>query len=188
MNQRVADTICELERFMAGVDDALPIPREAGQFVHALILATGAKHGLEIGTSYGYSTLWIASALAENGGRLITIDHDPRKTEAARRRLDSAGLASHIEFRTGTALEVLESLDGSFDFVLNDADKPNCIRYVDRIADKLNARAVVLTDNTVTHPNELADFVKWVRANPDFYSAGVHVGNGMEMSVRRTVQ
>ena len=71
--------------------------------------------------------------------------------------------------------------------MLNDADKANCIRYVDRIADKLNARAVVLTDNTVTHPDELAGFVKWVRANSDFYSAGVPVGNGMEMSVRRAV-
>ena len=187
MNQLIVDTICELERFMAGVDDALPIPREAGQFVHALILATGAKRGLEIGTSYGYSALWIASALADNGGSLITIDHDPRKSEAARRRLNSAGLASHVEFRTGTALEVLESLDGSFDFVLNDADKPNCIRYVDRITDKLNARAVVLTDNTVTHADELADFVEWVRANSDFYSAHVPVGNGMEMSVKRVM-
>ncbi len=187
MNQRVVDAICELERFMAGVDDALPIPREAGEFVHALILATGAKHGLEIGTSYGYSALWIASALADNGGSLITIDHDPRKSEAARRRLDSAGLASHVDFKTGTALKVLESLDGPFDFVLNDADKANCIRYVDRVAGKLIARAVVLTDNTDTHPDELAGVVKWVRANSDFYSAGVPVGNGMEMSVRRAV-
>ena len=72
--------------------------------------------------------------------------------------------------------------------MLNDADKPNCIRYVGQVASKLNARAVVLTDNTVTHPDELADFVKWVRANSDFYSAGVPVGNGMEMSVKRAVQ
>ena len=187
MNQRVADTICELERFMAGVDDAMPIPREAGQFVHALILASGAKHGLEIGTSYGYHALWIASALAENGGRLITIDHDPRKSQAARKALEEAGLASYVDLRTGTAVEVLGSLDGSFDFVLSDADKANCIRYVDRVAGKLSARAVVLTDNTVTHPDELAGFVKWVRANPNFYSAGVSVGNGMEMSVRRAV-
>ncbi len=187
MNQHVADTICELERFMAGVDDAMPIPREAGQFVHALILASGAKHGLEIGTSYGYSALWIASALAENGGRLITIDHDLRKSQAARKALEEAGLASYVDLRTGTAVEVLGSLDVSFDFVLNDADKANCIRYVDRVAGKLIARAVVLTDNTVTHPDELAGFVKWVRANSDFYSAGVPVGNGMEMSVKRAV-
>ena len=186
MNQRVVDSICELERFMAGLDDALAIPRKAGQFVHALILATGAKHGLEIGTSYGFSTLWIASALAENGGRLITIDHDIRKSQSARKTLGSAGLASQVDVRTGTAIEVLGSLEGMFDFVLSDADKPNCIRYVELITAKLSPRALVLTDNTDSHSDELAGFVKWIRANSDFCSVGVPVGNGMEMSVKRS--
>jgi predicted O-methyltransferase YrrM len=172
---------------MGTVTDANPVPREAGAFIHALILAGGAKRAVEIGTSYGYSGLWIASALKENGGRLITIDRDPRKTESARTAFESAGLLDRIELRTGSAADVLPTIEGPIDFVLNDADKENCRRYVELIVDKLADRAVVLTDNTLTHPEQLARFLAWIRGRADFYSAHVPIGNGMEMSVRRRV-
>lgn len=184
MNQRIDDTIRELEQFMAGRDDALAIPREAGEFLHALILATGVKHAVEIGTSYGYSALWIASALADNGGRLVSIDQDARKTESARATLASAGLSSQVDLITGKALDVLPSLEGSVELLLSDADKPNCIRYVELVAGRMPARAIVLTDNTVSHPEQLADFVAWIRKNSEFRSVCVPVGNGMEMSVK----
>jgi len=184
MNKRVIECIDRLERFMGTVTDANAVPREAGAFMHALVLATGAKRAVEIGTSYGYSGLWIASALTENGGKLITIDHDPRKSEAARRAFESAGLSEHVELQTGSAAEVLEEFKGPIDFVLNDADKEGCLRYIEFISDKLTDRAIVLTDNTLTHPEQLADFLAWIRGRPDFCSAHVPVGNGMELSVK----
>lgn len=187
MNDRIAGTITKLESFMATVDDALAIPRVAGELVHALVLASGAKRGLEIGTSYGYSGLWIASALAENGGRLATIDREPRKSEAARSRFEEAGLAEHVDVMTGAAGNLLPGLKGPFDFVLNDADKENCLRYVELIADKLTEHAVVLTDNTSTHSAELAGFMAWIRQRPDFHTVTLEVGNGMELSVKRAV-
>ena len=185
MNDRVRDTIRRLERFMETVDDALAIPREAGEFVHVLLLATRAARAVEIGTSYGYSGLWIASALVENGGRLVTIDHAPHKTKAARSSFEAAGLIDCVDLRSGAAAEVLASIEGPVDFMLNDADKENCRRYVELMADKLSDRAVVLTDNTLTHADELADFVRWIRAHDGFRSVHLPVGNGMEMSVRR---
>lgn len=178
------DCIERLERFMGTVTDAYPVPRDAGAFMHALILATGAKRAVEIGTSYGYSGLWIASALARNGGRLITIDRDPAKTESARATFESAELASHIVLRTGRALEVLQTVEGPIDFVLNDADKENCVKYVELLTVKLSPRAVVLTDNTLTHPEQLAGFLAWIRGRPDFCSAHVPIGNGMELSIK----
>jgi predicted O-methyltransferase YrrM len=186
MNRRVVDAIRDLERFMTTVDDALAIPREAGRFIHALTLACGVKRAVEIGTSYGYSGLWIAAALEHNGGELITIDHNPRKLEHARSAFRSAGLGKLVDLHEGTALDVLPTLDGPIDFVLNDADKENCIRYVDLLANKLSDRAVVLTDNTITHAATLAEFLAWIRQRDDFYSAHLPIGNGMEMSVRRT--
>ena len=185
MNERFAQSIAELECFMGTVDDALAIPRVAGEFAHALVLASGARRGLEIGTSYGYSGLWIASALAENGGRLITVDRDSRKSAAARRNFDGAGLGKHVEVRTGPAEDVLPQLEGPFDFVLNDADKENCLRYVELVADKLAERAIVLTDNTSTHATELAEFMTRMRQRPDFHTVTLEVGNGMELSVKR---
>ena len=184
MTPRVRECIDRLERYMATVIDANPLPREAGVFAHALILATRAKRAVEIGTSYGYSGLWIASALAENGGRLITIDHDPRKSEAAGRAYESAGLSEFVELQTGSAADVLARLEGPFDFVLNDADKENCTRYVVLLAEKLSDRAAVLTDNTLTHSDQLAGFLAWMRGRPDFCSAHVPVGNGMELSIK----
>ncbi len=185
MNARIAETIAGLERFMATADDALAIPREAGEFLHALVLATAAKRGVEIGTSYGYSGLWIASALSGNGGRLVTIDNDPRKCEAARKNFEQAGLADCVEIRAGVGVEVLESLDGPVDFVLNDADKESCIRYVQLITGRLVDRGVVVTDNIVSHAKQLADFVAWIRGRDDFYSTMVPIGNGMELSIKR---
>ncbi len=168
---------------MPTVSDALPIPREAAEFVHALLLATRGLRALEIGTSYGYSGLWIASALAADGGRLITIDREERKTQAARAAFEAAGLLDRVEPRTSYALDILPSLAGPFDFVLNDADKENCRRYVELLTDKLSDRAIVLTDNTLTHPAQLAGFLSWIRNHPGFVSAHVPIGNGMEMSV-----
>ncbi|MGD2108816.1 MAG: class I SAM-dependent methyltransferase [Phycisphaerae bacterium] len=186
MKSETERAIGDLERFMGTVEDALALPREAAGFIRALILGTGATRGLEIGTSYGYSALWSASALAENGGRLVSIDVAPRKTEAARERIRAGGLADAVEFRTGPAERVLKELDGPFDYVLNDADKENCKRYVELIAERLTDRAVVLTDNTGTHAEELAGFVEWIRGRRDFVSVDVPLGNGMEMSVKRS--
>jgi predicted O-methyltransferase YrrM len=169
---------------MRTVDDAYAVPREAGAFMHALILATGAKRAVEIGTSYGYSGLWIASALAQTGGKLITIDRNAQKTAAARSAFEEAGLAPIIEQRTGSALEILPELSGPFDFALNDADKENCIRYVELLSQRMSPRGVILTDNTLTHADQLAGFVAWVRGREEFYSTRVPIGNGMEMTVR----
>ena len=184
MTDQVEQTIARLEWFMATVDDALAIPREAGQFIHVLVLARGAKRALEIGTSYGYSGLWIGSALAEVGGSLITIDRDPRKSAAARENFREAGLAADIDVRTGSALEVLPAIDGPIDFVLNDADKENCLRYVELLADRLSDRAVVVTDNIKTHAAELAGFLAQMRRRGDFHTVTVPIGNGMEVSIK----
>ncbi len=188
MNQKTRHALESLATFVQTVDDANALPREAGEFVHAMILATGATRAVEIGTSYGYSTLWIASALTQTGGRLISIDRDARKTQATRATLEAAGVGSVVDLITGDALEVLASLDGPFDFALSDADKENCIRYVELLTGKLSERAVVLTDNTRTHAKELATFVAWMDTTPDFHAIDVPVGNGMNLAVKTTAE
>lgn len=184
MNQRVIETIAEVERFMADRDDALALPREAAAFLHGLVLARGASRVIEIGTSYGYSGLWIASALCAWGGRLITIDREPRKTTTARSFFEAAGLADAVAFVTGDASSLLPDVEGPIDFVLNDADKENAQWYVELLLPKLSRNAVVLTDNTVSHADQLASFVAWARSCGAFFSTHVPIGSGMELSVR----
>ncbi|MCP4594646.1 MAG: DUF1442 domain-containing protein [bacterium] len=184
MNESIRNTIQRLEEYMAERTDALAIPREAGAFMHTLVLASRATRGVEIGTSYGYSGLWIAAAMQTTGGRLITIDRERRKSEAAAANFADAGLGERVVLETGVALEVLGRLEGPFDFVFVDADKENCIAYVQAVEPKLSDGAVVLTDNTLTHAEELAGFLAWIRNHARFASAHLTIGNGMELSVR----
>jgi len=182
MSERVRGVIERLEAFMKTVDDALALPRASAAFAHTLTLVNRARTAVEIGTSYGYSGLWIASALSP-GGKLITIDHDQRKADAARRNFDDAGLSKVGDVRVGAAIDVLREFDGPIDLVLNDADKENCVEYVKILVPKLSDRAVVLTDNTQTHAEKLAGFITWIRTQPGFVSTGVPIGSGMELSV-----
>lgn len=185
MDDRIAQMITRVEAFMVGRDDALALPREAAVMVHALVLASRARIAVEIGTSYGYSGLWIAAALAEGVGHLVTMDHDPRKTQVARDFFDQAGLAHRVTLRTGEALDLLPELEGPIDFVLNDADKEHCIEYVELLLPKLADGAVLMTDNTKTHPTQLASFVHWMSQHPGFVSVDIPIGNGMLLAVRR---
>jgi predicted O-methyltransferase YrrM len=193
MDLAVQETIAAVEKFIAGHNDANPLPRQAAQFVHALVLATKARHAVEIGTSYGYSGLWIGAALAVNSaaggsargghGRLITIERERRKSDVAATYFGQAGLATMIQVRNGVAAEILATLPEPIDFVLNDADKQFCRQYVELLQPKLSPRAVILTDNVLTHADELAEFLAWLRANKAFVSTPVPVGNGMELTV-----
>jgi predicted O-methyltransferase YrrM len=185
MNAAVRQYIDLLEFLCEDLSDAHELPRIGAQFCHAVVLSTGAKNAVEIGTGYGYSTLWIGAALQETGGGLITIDCDARKSAQARQHARRAGLDAIIDFRQGEAAEILKSLEGPIDFVLNDADKNSCIQYVETLLPKLSDRAVVLTDNIHTHSVELADFLFWARSQPSLFSTEVRVGNGMEMTIKR---
>jgi predicted O-methyltransferase YrrM len=186
MNVAIQETMAAVEQFIAQHQDANPLPRAAAQYVHALLLAVRARHAVEIGTSYGYSGLWIAAALEGadgEAGRLITIERERRKSDIAATYFGQAGLAARIQIRNGMAAEILPTLPGPIEFVLNDADKHLCRQYVELLLPKLSPRAVIVTDNVLTHADELAEFLAWLRTHPAFFSTPVPVGNGMELSV-----
>lgn len=183
MTDRVQAVIEQVRYFVGGRDDAMPLPPAAAKFVHAVVVAGKARRCLEIGTSYGYSTLWIAAGLAE-GGELVTIDANAHKHDYVRERLAEAGLADRVTFRTGVALDVLRDIAGPFDFVLNDADKEHCREYFEWIAPHLSPGAAFVTDNTLTHPGPLGEFLDYLRHLPGYVSTAVPIGNGMEMTVK----
>jgi predicted O-methyltransferase YrrM len=101
----------------------LNVPESDGKVLHDLILKHNFRNALEIGTSTGHSGVWIAWALAMTGGKLITIEIDPRRHKTALANFKEAGLAPYIDARLGDAHEIVPSLPGPFDFVFSDADK-----------------------------------------------------------------
>ncbi len=184
MDERVRATIRRVEEYMADKPTAWALPIEAAALMHALVLACRARLCVEIGTSYGYSGLWIGSAAAANGGKLLTLEIEAAKAEVATGFFREAGLQNVITCRIGLAEEALKELTGPVDWVLNDADKENCIRYVELLYPKLSVGGAIVTDNVGNQPTVRSEFVPWVRGHQGFFSTLLPAGNGMELSIK----
>src|SRR5439155_26939546 len=132
-----------------------------GKFLHLLARIQGARRILELGTLGGYSTIWLARALPEDG-RLITLEVSPEHAEVARRNIDHAKLSSRVELRVGPALELLPHLAAEgqppFDFIFIDADKVGTPEYF-RWALKLSRAGTVIVVDNVVRKGALADSV-----------------------------
>jgi predicted O-methyltransferase YrrM len=184
MDERVLEVIKEVQSFIADRDDAWSLPAESAAFVHGTVLACGAKRCVEIGTSYGHSGLWIGAAVAANGGTLLTIDTEQRKSEIAAEYFRKAGLDGVITCRTGAAASILVELPGPIDWALSDADKENCRTYVDLLYPKLPVGGVILTDNATSHDEVREQFLPWIRGDDRFVSSLIDIGNGIEFSIK----
>ncbi|KUN05098.1 methyltransferase [Streptomyces yokosukanensis] len=140
-------------------NDAAGLPQIAvtavqGKFLHLLAQVQGARHILEIGTLGGYSTIWLARALPEDG-RLVSLEYDARHAEVATRNIARAGLDRIAEVRVGPALESLPKLadenPAPFDLVFIDADKANNEHYVEWALRLTRAGSLIVLDNVVRH-------------------------------------
>jgi predicted O-methyltransferase YrrM len=118
-----------------------------GKLLHLLARATNARTILEIGALTGYSTIWLARALPE-GGRLVTIERDPRAAEVARANVERAGLRS-VELLEGDARELLSRVEGPFDLVFIDADKRSNPVYLDHAIRLAKPGTLIVADNVV---------------------------------------
>ena len=124
------------------------VGRIEGGFLAALVRLTGAKRILELGTFTGYSSISMASALPPDG-RIITCDVDPEATGIARRYMDESGHGDKIEIKLGPALETIQTLEGAFDIVFIDADKPNYQAYYEAVLPLLAENGLVIADNVL---------------------------------------
>jgi caffeoyl-CoA O-methyltransferase len=124
------------------------VGRIEGQFLATLVRLLGAKRVLELGTFTGYSSISMASALPPEG-RVITCDVDPEATAIARRYMDESGHGDKIEIKVGPALETIETLEGPFDLVFIDADKPNYVNYYEAALPLLAERGLLVADNVL---------------------------------------
>jgi caffeoyl-CoA O-methyltransferase len=117
-----------------------------GRFLEFLVRVSNARRVLELGTFTGYSSLSMARGLPE-GGRVISLDMNEKTTAVARRYAEEAGLADRIEYRIGPALETLAEVEGPFELVFIDADKPNYLNYYEAVLPKLADNGLILADN-----------------------------------------
>jgi len=162
----------------------LNITPDTGRLLSILVRSARATRILEVGTSNAYSTIWLADAAGETGGRVTTLESNPDKVALARANLARAGLAERVEIRTGRAADTLAGVPGPFDFVFLDADRGNYLTYLELVLPKVVPRGLIVADNVTSHPDELADYLARVKSHPALFSVTVPVGKGEEISLK----
>lgn len=166
----------------------LSVGREAGILLYLLATGAGSRRILELGTSYGYSTVWLGAAARTTGGLVKSLELKEFKIEHARQALTRAGLSSRVEFHAGDCLETLRALPGPFDFVLLDVWKDLYLPCFDLVHPKLAPGGIICADNMLLPESVRAQAEAYrarVRAAGDMDSVLVDVGNGIEISRRR---
>ena len=130
---------------------AIHIPDEVGRLLQVLIAGASVKRVLELGTLFGYSSIWMAKALPDDGS-ILSLEFSEKHAEVSRRNIEAAGLGDKVEVRVGAALDTLPSLEGStFDLIFIDADKPNYPHYLDWAIKLSHPGTLILGDNTWRH-------------------------------------
>lgn len=163
----------------------LHVGEDVARLLHAMIVGHKSQVVVEVGTSYGYSTLFLAEAARITGGRVYTLELAADKQAYAREQLGRAGLADHVEWLAGDALESLATLPGPFDFVLLDVWKELYVPCLERIAPRMSRGGILVADNML-FPEMVREQAELYRAAvarlPDVGSTLLPIGQGIEVS------
>ncbi len=183
----------ELERFGRQNDEALPdrdrrmlnITRDTGEFLGVLVRIRRAQRVLEVGTSNGYSTLWLADAVREIGGTVTTVELSESKVALAAANFDRSGLAEVITQVKGDAGPFLAGAGAeSFELIFLDAERSEYAHWWPEIRRVLGFGGVLVVDNATSHSTQLAPLTALVGADAGFRSCLVPVGNGELLAIR----
>jgi predicted O-methyltransferase YrrM len=150
-----------------------------------LVRATGARAVLELGTSNGYSTLWLADAVRAVDGRVVSVELDPDRSAQAARNLDRAGLRSLVELRVQDAADALkDSPDAAWDMIFLDAERPAYPGYWPDLLRSLKPGGLLAVDNVLSHADQVRDFRALVSADPRVTEALTPTGAGALLVVK----
>jgi predicted O-methyltransferase YrrM len=158
---------------------------ETAELLGVLVRALGATRVLEIGTSNGYSTIWLGDAAESVGGTVLSLEIEAERTAQAADNLTEAGVAEFVELRTQDAAEALRSFaDDAFDLIFLDAERPEYTSYWPDLIRALRPNGLLVVDNTLSHAKELVDFSELVYGDPSVTSTLVTVGAGVLLVVK----
>jgi predicted O-methyltransferase YrrM len=163
----------------------LAASEEDGRFMRVLIIASGAKHALEIGGADGYSAIWMGLGMRRTGGHLTTIEYDPGRAKSLAANIMRAGLTDVVTVVAGDAFKEIPKVAGTFDFVFLDAWKPDYKRFLDLVFPRLVPHGLFLAHNVVNKQAEMKDFLAAINDNPALATSIVRPGSeGMSVSVK----
>jgi predicted O-methyltransferase YrrM len=173
----------ERERGVPASERSRQIAKTTGRFLFALVAPQTDCEVLEIGASRGYSTIWLAAGVRNLGGRVLSLESDPRKIEAWRRNIADAGLEEWAELVEGDAHTTLPAIDDVFDVVFLDAEKDDYETLFALARGKVEPGALFVADNVLSHPEPLARYSAARQADPALESLTLPLDRGLELSV-----
>ncbi len=183
MDEVTAGVLAELEKTQK---DFWNVPRKTGVLMNSFIKMMNIKSALEIGTSNGYSGIWLAKALKQTGGKLTTIEFYEKRQSIAKENFKICGVDDVVRPIQGSACEILASFDENekFDFVFIDACKKEYVKYFEMIKPHLTPKALIVADNIISHAEKVQDFIDAVDADDDFQYEILEVPGGILVAYR----
>jgi predicted O-methyltransferase YrrM len=168
---------------MPAAERSRAVEPTTGRFLFSLVAPQTDCEVLEIGGSRGYSTVWLAAGVRHLGGRVLSVEHDPRKIDAWRRNIAEAGLEEWADLVEGDAKEAVPAIDDVFDIVFLDAEKDDYEELFQLARAKLEPGAVVVADNVLSHVETLGAYSAARQADTTLSSVTVPLDRGLELSV-----
>ncbi|MGY8872490.1 MAG: O-methyltransferase [Pseudomonadales bacterium] len=163
----------------------LNITKDTGEFLTILVKASNAETILEVGTSNGYSTLWLAAAIPDSG-KVITLEIQQHKIDQAKINFDRSGLGRKIEVVKSDASEYFELSDNKFDFIFLDAERTEYINFSKEIISSLRIGGLLVCDNAISHKEEMIEFIEFIKGSNQFTTSLVPVGKGEFVAYKNT--
>lgn len=179
MDENTLKVLSELEKTQK---DFWNLSRASANFLSMLIKISKSKKVLEVGTSNGYSGIWIAKALKETGGKrghLTTIEYYDKRIELARENFKKCGVADIITIKQGSACDVLAEIEYGIDFAFIDANKSEYIKYFELIDPKLRSGGIIAADNITSHAEKVAPFVEKIKSDPNYQVEILNLPGGL---------
>lgn len=183
MDNTTANIMTELEKTQK---EFWNIPRKTGVLINTFIKMMNAKNALEIGTSNGYSGLWISKALKETGGHLTTIEFYEKRQSIAIENFKTCGVFDIITPIQGSACEIIRNFsnDIKFDFVFIDANKKEYVEYFNLIKPHLTQKCLIIADNIISHAQKVQTFIDAIDADEEFQYEIVELPGGILIAYR----
>jgi caffeoyl-CoA O-methyltransferase len=180
--KRAYPVLEELDRNRRG---NMNVPVEDGRLLRMLTESTGAVRVVEIGTSNGYSGIWLCLGLRQTGGRLITHEVDPRRADLARENFARAGVEDLVTIVEGDAHETVQKLEGSIDLLFIDADKEGYGDYLTKLLPKVRPGGLILAHN-MSRPMAEPGFVEAITTDARLETLFLHMdGAGMAVTMKK---
>jgi predicted O-methyltransferase YrrM len=178
-----AEDRAEREAGLPAAERSRAVEPTTGRFLFSLVAPQADCEVLEIGGSRGYSTVWLAAGVRHLGGRVLSVEQDPRKIDAWRRNIAEAGLEDSADLVEGDAKEAVPAIDDVFDIVFLDAEKDDYEELFGLARTKLETGALVVADNVLSHQETLGAYSQARQADPTLSSVTVPLDRGLELSV-----